>query len=67
MALYSSTDYQTSFNSIGPSVQEKKFTIDFQDGDYLGFQIRMILATFDLQVTLILPMRFRVNWLFGLG
>ena len=45
MALYRSPDYQTSFNSIGLLVQEKKFNIDFQDD---GFRIRMILATFDL-------------------
>ena len=34
----------------------------------LGFPIGTILATFDLQVTLILPTKFRsfkVNWLFG--
>ena len=29
----------------------KKFSIDFQDGSHLVFPIRMILATFDLQVT----------------
>ena len=55
MALYHSPDYQTNFESVGLSVQEKKFNIDFQD---LGFPIRKILATFDLQVTLILPMKF---------
>ena len=48
------------FESTGLSVQEKKFNIDFQDGSHLGFPIRMILptCTFDLQVTLILPMKF---------
>ena len=40
------------------SVQEKKFNINFQDGCHLGFPIRMILATFDPQVTLILAMKF---------
>ena len=45
------------FESIGLSVQEK-FNIDFQDGGHLGFPIRMILDTFDLQVTSILPMKF---------
>ena len=35
-------------------VQEKKFNIDFHDGGHLGFSIRMILATVDLQVTSIL-------------
>ena len=46
---------------------KRKFNIDFQDGSHLGFPIRMILATFDLQITLILPMKFQVNWPFGSG
>ena len=29
--------------------------IDFQDGGHVGFPIGMILAIFDLQVTLVLP------------
>ena len=52
----------------GLSVQEKKGKIDFQDGHHgscLGFPIRMILAIFDLQVTLMLPTKFQVNWPFG--
>ena len=43
---------------------------DFQDGHYgshLGFPISMILAIFDLQVTLMLPTKFGVNWPFGSG
>ena len=47
-----------------------KRKIDFQDGDHgghLGFPIRTILATFDLQVTPMLPTKFRVNWHLGLG
>ena len=47
-----------SFESNGLSVQEKKQKIDFQDGchgDHLGFLIEMILAIFDLQVTLMPP------------
>ena len=47
--------------SIGLSVQEKKQKIDFQDGrhgGHLGFPIGTILATFDLQVTLMLPSKF---------
>ena len=36
------------FESIGLSVQEKKFNIDFQDGNHVGFPIKMILAIFDL-------------------
>ena len=67
MALYRSPDYQTSFESVGLSVQEKKFNIDFQDNSHLVFATGMILAAFDLQVTLILPMKFRVNWPFGSG
>ena len=63
MALYRSPDYKISSLLIGHSVQEKKFNIGLQDGGLLGFLIRMIFATFDLQVTLILPMKFRVNWL----
>ena len=59
-----------SFESTGLSVQEKKRKIDFQDGchgGHLGFRIRTILAIFDLQVTLMLPTKFRVKWLLGLG
>ena len=49
--------FLSSFKSIAVLVQEKKQKIDFQDGrhgsyEYLGFLIRMILAIFDLQVTL---------------
>ena len=44
MALYLSPDYQTSFESSGLLVQEKKFNIDFQVGGHLGFPIRTILA-----------------------
>ena len=50
--------------STGLSVQEKKQKIDFQDGRHLGFPIGTILATFDLQVTLMLPSKFGVNWPF---
>ena len=60
----------TSLESIGLSVQEKQLNIEFQDcghGGHLGFQIGMILAIFDLQVTQMLPTKFRVNWLLGLG
>ena len=57
MALYHSPDYQTSFKSIGLSVQEKEFNIDFPDGSHLGFPIRMNLATLDQQGTAILTMK----------
>ena len=46
MVLYRSPDYQTSSKSVGLSVQEKKFNIDFQDGGHLGFSIRMIFSYF---------------------
>ena len=39
--------------------------IDFQDGGHLGFPIGTILAIFDLQVILMLPSKFGVNWPFG--
>ena len=55
MALYRSPDNQTSFESIGLLVQEK-FNTDFQME-----AVWTILASFDLQVTLIFPMKFRVT------
>ena len=42
----------------------------FKDGhqsSHLGFLIRTILTIFDLQVTLMLPTMFQVNWPFGSG
>ena len=57
-----------NFESIALSVQEKKFKTDFQDGRYsrnLGFPIATIWAIFDLQVTPVLPTKFRVNWHFS--
>ena len=51
--------------STGLSVQEKKRKVDFQDGchgGHLGFPIGTILAIFDLEVTLMLPSKFGVNW-----
>ena len=44
--------------------------IDFQDGSQggqLGFLIGTILAIFDLQVTLMIPTKFQVNWPFSSG
>ena len=52
----------------GLLVQEKKRKIDFQDGHHgghLGFPIGMISAIFDLQVTLMLPSKFGINWPFS--
>ena len=60
-----------SFKSIGISVQEKKLKINFQDGghgSHLGFPIRIILAIFDLQVTLMLPARRRsIKYIFKMA
>ena len=56
-----------SIKSIGFSVQEKKRKIDFQDGDHLGYPIGTILDIFNLQVTPMLPTKFRVNWFRGAG
>ena len=53
-----------SFESIGLLVHKKKQTIDFQDGGHgghLGYPIVTILAIFYLQVTPMLPTKFRVN------
>ena len=65
LLIYKSSRYfQRSFKSIAHLVQEKKFKIDFQHGcygDHLGFPISVILAIFGLQVTPILPIKFRVN------
>ena len=66
----SSRCFLLSFKSIGPLVQKRKRKIDFQDGGHgchLGFRIRTILAIFDLQVTPILSIKFRVNWPFCSG
>ena len=56
--------------SVGISVQEKNLKIHFQDGGcggHLRFSIRMILAIFDLQVTVMLPTKssFKSIKLFG--
>ena len=55
-----------SLKSIGLSVQEKKRKTDFR-GSHLEFLIGTILAIFCLQVTQMLPTKFRVNWPFGSG
>ena len=72
------TSYQVLSESTDLSVQEK-CKIVFQDGGHLVIPIGMILptfhlqvvpilsndlASFDLQVTLILPNKFQVNWPF---
>ena len=45
------------FKHVNSSVAGK-YNKHKQDGSHLGFPIRMILATVDLQVTSILPMNF---------
>ena len=58
-----------SFESVGLSVKDKYFKIDFQDGgngSHLRFSMETIF-TFNLQVAPILPTKFRVNWPFGSG
>ena len=55
------------FKSIGLSVQEEKWKIDFQDGRHGTLPVGLILASFDLQITLMLPTKFQVNWPFGSG
>ena len=64
MALHCSPDYQRSLSQLA-----FRFNIDFQDGNYVGFPIRMILAIFYLhvQVKSILPMKFQVNCPFVSG
>ena len=62
MALHRPPDYQRSLSQLA-----FRFNIDFQDGSYVGFPIRMISAIFDLPVNSILPMKFQVNCPFGSG
>ena len=57
-----------NFESIALLVQEKKFKTDFQDGHHgrnLGLPIATFRAIFNLEVTLMLPNKFRVNWPFS--
>ena len=52
---------------LGLGEEAKK---DFQDGHqggHLGLPISMVLAIFDLQVTLMLPTKFGVSWPFRSG
>ena len=52
------------------SVQEKKFKIDYEDGNcgsHLVFPVGMILAIFDRQVTLMLSAKVLVIRPYGSG
>ena len=59
--------FLASLESTGLSVQQKRRKIDFQDGGHLRFPIGTILAIFNLQVTPMLPTKYRVNWHRGIG
>ena len=57
------------FESIGLSRVEEVIKIDFQDGPH-GGHLRFLIRTnftlfFYVQVTLMLPTKFRVKWPFG--
>ena len=65
--LYKSPCYfLPSFESTGPSFRRSS-NLDFQDGCQLGFPIKIILAIFDPQASLKLPIKFRVSWYFHSG
>ena len=64
---YSNASFQSSNQLAFQFRRRSKKKKDFQDGSHdghLGFLIKMILAIFDLQVTLMLPNKFLVNWPF---
>ena len=69
--IYKSSWYfLPSFESIGLSVQEKKRKIDFQNsgnGGHLWFLIGTIFVFFYTQVTLMLPIKFKISWPFSSG
>ena len=57
-------DTSNGFQPIGLLVQEKKFKIEFQEGNsgsHLEFPVRIFLAIFNLQAIQILPIKFGVN------
>ena len=60
MALYRSPDYQTTFESICFSVQEKKFNIDFQDSGHQNDFI-YFLSTSHLDTSNELAFWFRIK------
>ena len=60
----------TKFRVNWPFGSGEEAKLDFQDGCHGGplrFQIRIIVAIFDLQDTLMLPTKFQVNWPFSSG
>ena len=63
------TKFQIKVKKDWPFQQTKRKT-DFQDGHdgaHLGFPVGIFLTILDLQVTLILSTKFRVNWPSGVG
>ena len=57
--------FLASLEQLAFQFRRRSEKIDFQDGGHgghLGFPIGTILAIFDLQVTLMLPTKYRVNW-----
>ena len=66
----SSQSFLPIFKSTGLLVQENKRKKEFQDGrhdGHLGFPIQTIYAILDLQVTQMLPTKFRIKWPFSSG
>ena len=61
--------FLSNFESMDLSFQEKKFKIDFQDGncDYVVFHIGTILTFFDLQIVSMILTKFQVSWSVGSG
>ena len=57
----------TKFGVNWPFGSGEEVKIDFQDGGILGILIGTILVIFVLQVTLMLPTKYRVNWLRSVG
>ena len=64
MALYRSPVFRVSWSFGSRDKVQYRF---FKMVAILDFQLELILATFDLQVTSILSMKFRVSWPFGSG
>ena len=54
-----------SFKSIGLSVRRRSAKYIFMMVSILDFRSEGFSLFFDLQVTLILPTKFQVNWPFG--
>ena len=66
--IYKSPPYLLpNFESIGLSVQENKFKTDFQSGGYGGHLrlLKQFCYIFNLQVALIPPTKFPVEWPFN--